>query len=382
MRYPTQFILTAALLLMPHSICAQSTSQKARMQEIRALYAKAVEKAAGQQKSKKNYITLESKETTPNGEVTTKYVEYIFDVKGNDFQLLMVRKTDKDAENSRYREYLFQNGQMAFVYDRFSPAGLISESRYYLTDGTPFWRLSKTTNPKTKKVTADNSDACNGLNDDMWMFVQAEGENIAEGFQSLVNADLHLFELDTRPKQMTDAQQKARLGEIRKLYANAQELAKQGKTGTKNTYGFADINIYYPNTDIQRHRTAEFILGMELEEAFDVYVPVVKFIRAKEETAYDEFLFENGKLAFTFTTFKNVGNYKSGEYRFYLADDDTNVPFWNITRYFGDDKSKPVSEQAKPFSMDSLPPAIDWYNVVKYGLNLYNAFNSIHIILD
>ena len=121
---------------------------------------------------------------------------------------------------------------------------------------------------------------------------------------------------------------------------------------------------------------------MELVETFDVYMPVVKFIRVKEENAYDEFLFEKGKLIFTFTTFKNVGNYKSGEYRFYLADDDTNVPFWSLTRYFGNDKSKPVSEQEKPFDMNKLPPAIDWYNVAKNGYNLLNAFNSIHPMLD
>lgn len=383
MRNFTYTILAAVLLLtVPHSIYAQSTSQKARMQQIRALYAKAVEKATQQQKAKQNYITLETKETTPNGEVATKNVEYIFDVKGNDCQLLMVRKTDKDSESSRYREYLFENGRLAFVYERFSPEGLTSESRYYLTDGTPFWLLSKTTNPKTKKVTADHSQACNPLKDDMWMFIQAEGEYIAEGFESLVNTDQHLFELDTRPKRMTDAQQQARLSEVRKLYAKAQELSKQGIMGTKQNYGFADIHIHYPKTNVQRHRTAEFITGMELVETFDVYMPVVKFIRVKEENAYDEFLFEKGKLVFTFTTFKNVGNYKSGEYRFYLADDDTNVPFWSLTRYFGDDSSKPVSEQEKPFDMNKLPPAIDWYNVAKNGYNLLNAFNSIHPMLD
>jgi hypothetical protein len=181
---------------------------------------------------------------------------------------------------------------------------------------------------------------------------------------------------------MTDAQQQARLSEVRKLYTKAQELSKQGIMGTKQNYGFADIHIHYPKTNVQRHRTAEFITGMELVETFDVYMPVVKFIRVKEENAYDEFLFEKGKLVFTFTTFKNVGNYKSGEYRFYLADDDTNVPFWSLTRYFGDDSSKPVSEQEKPFDMNKLPPAIDWYNVAKNGYNLLNAFNSIHPMLD
>ena len=45
MRNFTHTILAAVLLLtVPHSICAQSTSQKARMQQIRALYAKAVGK--------------------------------------------------------------------------------------------------------------------------------------------------------------------------------------------------------------------------------------------------------------------------------------------------------------------------------------------------
>ena len=92
MRNFTHTILAAALLLtIPHSIYAQSTSQKARMQQIRALYAKTVEKATQQQKAKQNYIMLETKETTPNGEVATKNVEYIFDVKGNDCQLLMVQ---------------------------------------------------------------------------------------------------------------------------------------------------------------------------------------------------------------------------------------------------------------------------------------------------
>lgn len=374
MRNFVQTILAAVLLLtIPHSIHAQSTAQKARMQEIRALYAKAVEKAAQQQKVKQNYITLETKESSPNGDVDTRNVEYIFDVKGNDCHLLMVRKTD----NVRYREYLFLNDKMAFIFDRMKMDGEISEERYYLTDGVPFWRITKMIDAKTKKEKSNRATATNGLNDDMWMFMQAEGEKIAEGFQSLVNTDQHLFELDTRPQQLTDAQQQARLAEVRKLYANAQELAKQGKTGTKQNYGFADIHIKYPN--VQRHRTAEFIIGMELEEAFDAYMPVLKFVRAKEENSYDEFLFEQGKLIFAFSTVKNVGNYKSGEYRFYLADNDTNVPFWHIARFFGDDKSKPASEQSKPFNMNTpLPAAIDWYNIARYGYNLYNAFNSIY----
>lgn len=76
------------------------------MQQIRARYAKAVEKANQQQKAKQNYITLDTKETTPNGEVQTKHVEYIFDVKGNECQLLMIRKNDNNGEF--YREYLLR----------------------------------------------------------------------------------------------------------------------------------------------------------------------------------------------------------------------------------------------------------------------------------
>ena len=83
-------------------------------------------------------------------------------------------------------------------------------------------------------------------------------------------------------------------------------------------------------------------------------MPVVKFIRVKEENAYDEFLFEKGKLIFTFTTFKNVGNYKSGEYRFYLADDDTNVPFWSLTRYF--DEQAPACHRLVQRGQKRLQP--------------------------
>ena len=201
------------------------------------------------------------------------------------------------------------------------------------------------------------------------------------GFHSLVNEDRQLFELDTRQKQMTDAQQQARIAELRKQYAEAQQLSKKGFTGTKQTYGFADIHIKYPN--VQRHRTAEYIIGMEMDETFDVYMPVLKFIRAKEENGYNEFLFGQGRLVFAFATAKNVSGYKKGEFRFYLNDDDTNVPFWHIIRYYGDEATKPASEQEKPFNMNTpLPAAIDWYNTARYGYNLYHAFYSIYSRID
>lgn len=372
-------LMAAMLLCAPHSICAQSNAQKARMQQIRARYAKAVEKANQQQKAKQNYITLDTKETTPNGEVQTKHVEYIFDVKGNECQLLMIRKNDNNGEF--YREYLFEDGKIVFTYNRTNFDVEIGEDRYYLTDGTPFWRMTKMSNAKTKKTISEHSAASNGMTDDMWMFTQAEGEQLEGGFHSLVNEDRQLFELDTRQKQMTDAQQQARIAELRKQYAEAQQLSKKGFTGTKQTYGFADIHIKYPN--VQRHRTAEYIIGMEMDETFDVYMPMLKFIRAKEENGYNEFLFDQGRLVFAFATAKNVSGYKKGEFRFYLNDDDTNVPFWHIIRYYGDEAAKPASEQEKPFNMNTpLPAAIDWYNTARYGYNLYHAFYSIYSRID
>ena len=134
---------------------------------------------------------------------------------------------------------------------------------------------------------------------------------------------------------------------------------------------------------MQRHRTAEYIIGMEMDETFDVYMPVLKFIRAKEENGYNEFLFDQGRLVFAFATAKNVSGYKKGEFRFYLNDDDTNVPFWHIIRFYGDEATKPASEQEKPFNMNTpLPAAIDWYNTARYGYNLYNAFYSIYSRID
>ena len=59
------------------------------------------------------------------------------------------------------------------------------------------------------------------------------------------------------------------------------------------------------------------------------------------------------------------------------------MPFWHIIRYYGDEATKPASEQEKPFNMNTpLPAAIDWYNTARYGYNLYHAFYSIYSRID
>ena len=173
-----------------------------------------------------------------------------------------------------------------------------------------------------------------------------------------------------------DTATKAKLAEIRKAYAQAMQLEKDGKTGpSKNFQTFHRVQSD-PNGDTWEMRT-DFVVdpGGYIEE-LDLYYPILRFVRESGNDAVQEFLYDpDGKLLFVFIRNRYDQDGPIVEERYYYGDEGS---IWKIVKEIDPKTGKVLSENAGR-TEEADGTAIFMGRV---AADHYRAFEALNVIYD
>lgn len=173
-----------------------------------------------------------------------------------------------------------------------------------------------------------------------------------------------------------DAAAKAKMAEIRKAYAKAMQLEKDGKTGPKKNFQTFHRVQTDPNGDVWESKMDFVVDPSGYIEELDLYYPTLCLVRESAKDYTQEFLYDHdGKLLFVFTR----GNYgdegKILEERYYYGDEGS---FWKIVKEVDSKTGKVLSESAAP-TEDADGTALFMGRV---AADHYSAFQALNVIYD
>ena len=173
-----------------------------------------------------------------------------------------------------------------------------------------------------------------------------------------------------------DAATKAKMAEIRKAYANAMHLEKEGKTGPNKNYQTFHRVLTDPNGESWESRIDFVVDPSGYIEELDLYYPVLRFVRETGKLFTQEFLYDqDGKLLFVFTRNHYEEDGPIIEERYYYGEEGA---FWKIVKEVDPKTGKVISEKADR-SEDADGTALFMGRV---AADHYNAFEALNVIYD
>ena len=176
--------------------------------------------------------------------------------------------------------------------------------------------------------------------------------------------------------QAQDAAAKAKMAEIRKAYARAMQLEKDGKTGPEKNYQTFHRVQTDPGGESWESRV-DFVVdpGGYIEE-LDLYYPTLCLVRESGKDYTQEFLYDpDGRLLFVFTRNKYDDNSPIVEERYYYGEEG---PFWKIVKEVDRKTGKVLSEKAE--RIDEADGTAVFMGRV--AADHYMAFQALNTIYD
>ena len=173
-----------------------------------------------------------------------------------------------------------------------------------------------------------------------------------------------------------DAATKAKMAEIRKAYAKAMQLEKDGKTGPMKNYQ----TFHRVQTDANGESwesKMDFVVDPSgYIEELDLYYPTLCLVRESAKDFTQEFLYDpDGRLLFVFTRNKYDDDDKVYEERYYYGDEGA---FWKIVKEVDGKTGKVLSEKAD-YAEEVDGTALFMGRV---AADHYSAFQALNTIYD
>ena len=173
-----------------------------------------------------------------------------------------------------------------------------------------------------------------------------------------------------------DAATKAKMAEIRKAYAQAMQLEKDGKTGPNKNYQTFHRVQTDPNGNVWESKIDFVVDPSGYIEELDLYYPTLRFVRETAQSYMQEFLYDpDGRLLFVFTRTKSDDNDPILEERYYYGDEGA---FWKIVKEVDPKSGKVLSEKADR-SEEADGTALFMGRV---AADHYHAFEALNMIYD
>lgn len=172
-----------------------------------------------------------------------------------------------------------------------------------------------------------------------------------------------------------DAATKSKLAEIRKAYAQAMQLEKDGKTGPSKNY--QTFRAIQSDANGIWERKLDFVVDPSgYIEELDLYYPILRFVRETSGTTVQEFLYDpDGNLLFVFMRNKYEENGPIVEERYYYGE---GVSFWKIVKEVDPKTGKVLSETASR-TEEADGTALFMGRV---AADHYHAFETLNMIYD